>query len=136
MFRMNQRSFLKFNLRRLYNTTASSDAADGRRIVEFLRRQYEQKKLQHINAAEKDKATILSHCHHESQASQAPPEEVLLEDHRHFYHHQHRHASLEEYENSTRDIEAEGIYGLGYTSPKEVYVFFYVWLSEEWQNNV
>jgi hypothetical protein len=80
-----------------YNTTA--DNADGRRIVEILRRQYEQKKLQHMNAAEKDRATILS-----------------MNSSLHLPHHGHE--SLKDYEDST--FKSDGIYGLGYTSPKEV----------------
>lgn len=71
--------------KRHYSPTRS----EGRRIVDSLRKQYEEKRLEHINAAERDKANILT-------MNQAP--------------------FTFEYTNKIQ----EGIYGLGYTSPKEV----------------
>ncbi|CEP09759.1 hypothetical protein [Parasitella parasitica] len=51
--------FRKLIVKRGYHRNFT-DIADGRRVVELLRKRYQQKKLQHIDAAEKDKATILS----------------------------------------------------------------------------
>lgn len=73
--------------KRHYSPTRS----EGRRIVDSLRKQYEEKRLEHINAAERDKANILT-------MNQAP--------------------FTFEYTNKIQ----EGIYGLGYTSPKEVFI--------------
>jgi hypothetical protein len=72
-------------IKRGYNT----NRRDGHRIVELMRKRYDQKKLEHINAAEKDKTNILT--------MNEPPFTF-------------------EYENKSQ----QGIYGLGYTSSKEV----------------
>ncbi|KAI9481094.1 MAG: HAD-superfamily hydrolase [Benjaminiella poitrasii] len=61
--------------------------------VESLKRRYEEKKLQHIHAAEKDKATILS------------MNTLLNNDH-----------------CRTSEETKKAIYGLGFTSPNEVFI--------------
>lgn len=72
--------------KRYYNVDSRKDA---HRVVELMRKRYNQKKLEHMNAAEKDKTNLLT-------TNEAP--------------------FTFEYENKLQ----QGIYGLGYTSTKEV----------------
>jgi hypothetical protein len=70
---------------------------DARRIVNSLRRQYEHKKLEHVTAAEKDKAAI--HSMHVLNTS-------------------NKHVHLSPY--IQHGMDNQDLYGLGYTSTKEV----------------
>lgn len=84
--------FRKLIVKRNYHHNFT-DIADGRRVVDLLRKRYDQKKLQHINAAEKDKATILSMNTLKQQKWDA---------------------------QASMDAQIEDICGLGYTSPNEM----------------
>lgn len=84
--------FRKLIVKRNYHHNFT-DIADGRRVVDLLRKRYEQKKLQHIDAAEKDKATIFS----------------MNTLKRHKWD-----------KKACINAQAEDICGFGYTSPNEV----------------
>lgn len=85
--------FRKLIVKRSYHHHYYTDIADGRRVIDLLRKRYEQKKLQHIDAAEKDKATILS----------------MNTLKRHKWDAQ-----------ASKNAQVEDICGFGYTSPNEV----------------
>ncbi|KAK4517897.1 uncharacterized protein ATC70_001245 [Mucor velutinosus] len=87
--------FRKLIVKRNYHRHNYTGIADGRRVVDLLRKRYEQKKLQHIDAAEKDKATILSM-------------NTLK---------QHKWDA-----KAIKNAQAEDICGFGYTSPNEVFI--------------
>ncbi|KAF1798207.1 HAD-superfamily hydrolase [Mucor lusitanicus] len=87
--------FRKLIAKRNYHHHNYTDIADGRRVIDLLRKRYEQKKLQHIDAAEKDKATILS----------------MNTLKRHKWN-----------ANASKNAEAEDICGFGYTSPNQVFI--------------
>jgi hypothetical protein len=82
--------------RRFFSKSAAT-TINAQSIVDSLRRQYELKKFQHITAAEKDKAAIHS---------------------MHLLNNENKHAHLSPY--IQYGMENQDLYGLGYTSTKDV----------------